>query len=80
MHKPSPRRTWAQRAQQDAYYPDTMSRQARRLAEMRSVLDYWHQRTGPATGFALNNASMTAIASRACFELAAGIIGAGCAA
>jgi hypothetical protein len=80
MHSTAALRTWAQRRRQDAYYPDSMSRQARRLAEMRAVLDYWHQRTGPATGWALDAASMIAIADRACRDLAGGIIGEGCAA
>lgn len=73
-------RTWAQRARQDAYYPDTMSRGARRLADMRAVLDYWRNRTGPAIGYVLSADSMESIAHRACRDLAAGIIGQGFAA
>ena len=71
-------RTWAQRARQDAYHSDTMSRQARRLAESRSVARYWRERTGPASGYALDAASMIAIADRACLDLAAALIAAGC--
>lgn len=71
-------RTWAQRARQDAYYPDTMSRNARRLAEMRGVARYWRGRTGLASGYALDAASMIAIADRACLDIAAALIAAGC--
>lgn len=71
-------RTWAQRARQDAYYPDTMSPQARRLAEMRSISQYWRHRAGPATGYALDDpADMQAIADRACLDLAALLIASG---
>ena len=71
-------RTWAQRARQDAYYPDTMSRQARSLVDMRAVARYWRQRTGPAGGNALEAATMIAIADRACLDIAAALIAAGC--
>ena len=71
-------RTWAQRARQDAYYPDTMSRPARRLAEMRALASYWRERTGPGRGNALEAASMFAIADRACLDIAAALIAAGC--
>lgn len=70
-------RTHSQRRRQDAYYPDTMSRQARRLTEMRQVWAYWRDRTGPATGYALARADMLSIADRACHELAAGLIAQG---
>lgn len=71
-------RTWAQRARQDAYYPDTMSRPARRLADMRAVARYWRGRTGPASGYALDSASMIDIAGRACLDIAAALIAVGC--
>lgn len=71
-------RTWAQRRRQDDYFPDTMSSKARRLAEMRSVSTYWRTRTGPATGYALDDpAEMQAIADRFCLDLAASLIGEG---
>lgn len=70
-------RTWAARRRQDAYFPDTMSRQARRLAEMRGVLHYWQNRTGPATGWALEAPQMIAITDRACLDIAAVLIAEG---
>jgi len=69
--------TWAQRRRRDADFPDTMSPQARRLAEMRSVLSYWQARTGPAYGYALDAPDMIAIADRACLDIAAGLIAEG---
>ena len=71
-------RTWAQRRRSDAYCPDTMSRPARRLIEMRAIARYWRDRIGPATGYALEAASMRAIADRACLDIAATLIAEGC--
>jgi len=36
-------RTWAQRARKDAYYPDTMSHQARSLIELRAQWLFWQR-------------------------------------
>ena len=55
-------RTWAQR----------------RLIVMQAVARYWQNRTGPATGYALDAASMRAIADRACLDIAGTLIAKGC--
>jgi hypothetical protein len=71
------RRTWAQRRRQDAYFPDTMSRRARRLVEAIATAAVWREHTR----FSASDAAVGVLelADRECRDLAAEVIAPGCA-